>query len=135
MPSILLIDDDDRYRDALAVALFACGYTVTQAKEGEQGLKLFRAKPTDLVITEIVVPNKDGTAVVAELRRAFPDVGIIAVAGGRAHDAPLYLKIAEGFGADRTLKKPFTFATLFHAIEKSQNIRRRQYQTSSSEEP
>ena len=135
MPSVLLIEDDDQYREALAIALVACGYTVTQAKEGEQGVKLFRVKPTDLVITEIVMPNKEGTAVVAELRREFPDVGIIAVSGGRAQDAPLYLKIAEGFGADRTLKKPFTFATLFHALEESQNIRRRQCQTSNSEEP
>jgi DNA-binding response OmpR family regulator len=135
MPSILLIEDDNRYREALTIALVACGYTVTQAKEGAQGVKLFRAKPTDFVITEIVMPNKEGTAVVAELRREYPDVGIIAVSGGRAQDAPLYLKIAEGFGADRTLKKPFTFATLFQAIEESQNIRRRHCHPSNFEEP
>ena len=117
MPSILLIEDDDRYREALVIALVACGYTVDQATDGAEGVKLFRAEPTDLVITEIVLPNKDGTAIVAELRREFPSLGIIAVSGRLAHDASLYLKIAEGFGADRTLKKPFTFATLFHAIE------------------
>jgi DNA-binding response OmpR family regulator len=116
MPSILLIEDDNYYREALAIALVACGYTVNQATDGEQGVRLFRAKPTDLVITEIVLPNKDGTAAVAELRREYPRLGIIAVSGSFAQDAPLYLKIAEGFGADRTLKKPFTFATLFHAI-------------------
>jgi DNA-binding response OmpR family regulator len=117
MPSILLIEDDDQFREALAFALVACGFTVRQAADGEQGVKLFRATPSDLVITEIVMPNKDGTAAVAELRREFPSLGIIAVSGRRAQDAPLYLKIAEGFGADRTLKKPFTFADMFEAIE------------------
>jgi YesN/AraC family two-component response regulator len=80
-------------------------------------VKLFRATPTDLVITEIVMPNLDGTAAVAELRREFPSLGIIAVTGDGVEDPSLYLKIAEGFGADHTLKRPFTFATLFHAIE------------------
>jgi DNA-binding response OmpR family regulator len=117
MPSILLIEDDDQFREALAMALRACGYTVREAADGEQGVKLFRAKPADLVITEIVLPNKDGTAAVAELRREWPNLGIIAISGGFAQDAPLYLKIAEGFGADRTLKKPFTFANLFETIE------------------
>ena len=119
MPSILLIEDDDQYREALTMALGACGYTVVQAADGEQGVKLYRAKPADLVITEIVLPNKDGTAAVAELRREWPSLGIIAIAGDYAQDAPLYLKIAEGFGADRTLKKPFTFASLFAAIEET----------------
>ena len=117
MPSILLIEDDDRFRKALGLALVACGYTVSEATDGEQGVKLFRATSTDLVITEIVMPNLDGTAAVAELRREFPSLGIIAVTGDGVEDPSLYLKIAEGFGADHTLKKPFTFATLFHAIE------------------
>ena len=117
MSSILLIEDDDRFRRALALALLACGYAVSEAADGEQGVKLFRAEPTDLVITEIVMPNKEGTATIAELRRDYPALGIIAISDVDVHDAPLYLKIAEGFGADCVLKKPFTFETLFHAIE------------------
>jgi CheY-like chemotaxis protein len=70
-----------------------------------------------LVLTDIVMPHKDGTATVKDLRREFPDVGIIAMSGGLAHDAPLYLKIAGAFGANRTLQKPFTLPTLLATVE------------------
>jgi CheY-like chemotaxis protein len=69
-----------------------------------------------LVITDIVMPNRDGTSAVAELRRDFPNLGIIAMSGGRAHNAPLYLQIAKAFGANRTLIKPFTNAAMLQAI-------------------
>ena len=117
MPSILLIEDNDLFREALANALTERGYTVSQAADGEQGVKMFRAKPTDLVITDIVMPNKDGTAVVAEFRREYPGVGIIAMSGGAALDPALYLELAGAFGANRTLKKPFTLPTLLQAID------------------
>jgi DNA-binding response OmpR family regulator len=117
MPSILLIEDDELFRDALANALTEHGYTVTQAEDGEQGVKLFRAAPADLVITDIVMPNKEGIATVVELRRAHPKLGIIAMSGGAAHEPELYLKIAGTFGATRTLKKPFDLRTLLKAIE------------------
>ncbi|MBI4624944.1 MAG: response regulator [Verrucomicrobia bacterium] len=117
MPSILLIEDDELFRDALATALSERGYTVTQAEDGEQGVKLFRAAPTDLVLTDIVMPNKEGIATVQELRRDHPALGIIAMSGGLAHDAPLYLKLAGALGATRTLKKPFSLPTLLTAIE------------------
>ena len=58
MPSILLIEDDDAYREVFANALVEHGYAVTQADDGEKGVKLFRTAPTDLVITDIVMPNK-----------------------------------------------------------------------------
>lgn len=117
MPSLLLIEDDDLFRDALARALAEHGYKVIQAPDGEQGVRLFRAAPTDLVITDMVMPNKEGLETVAELRREDPNVGIIAMSGGLAHSAPLYLKLAGAFGANRSLKKPFTLDALLTAIQ------------------
>lgn len=117
MTSILVIEDDDLFRQALATALTERGYTVTQAADGEQGVKMFRAAPTDLVLTDIVMPNKDGTTAVAELRRDFPRLGIIAMSGGIAHQPALYLKIAGAFGANRTLLKPFDLPTLLAALK------------------
>ena len=119
MPSILLIEDDDLFREALADALNGRGYAVTQASDGEQGVKLFRTEPTDLVLTDIVMPNQEGIATVMELRRAYPNVGIIAMSGGLAHNAPLYLKLAGSLGATRTLKKPFGLPALLTAIEET----------------
>ena len=117
MPSILLVDDDELFRDALADVLIAWGFTVTQAADGVQGVKLFKTEPTDLVLTEIVLPNQDGITTVKELRRAHPDVGIIAMSGKLAVDPDLYLKIAVAFGANRKLKKPFDLSALQTAIE------------------
>jgi DNA-binding response OmpR family regulator len=117
VPSILLIEDDELFREALADALTERGYPVTQAADGEQGVKLFRAAPTDLVITDIVMPNKEGIATVMELRRDFPKLGIIAMSGGLAQDAQHYLKLAGALGANRTLEKPFAFPALLQAIE------------------
>ena len=119
MPSILLIEDDDLLREALADALTARGYTVMQATDGEQGVKLFRTGPTDLVITDMVMPNKEGIETIGDLRREDPNVGIIAMSGGLAHDAPLYLKLAGSLGATRTLKKPFGLPALLTAIEET----------------
>jgi len=117
MPSILLIEDDELFRVALADALTERGYNVTQAGDGAQGVKLFRAAPADLVITDIVMPNKEGLETIEALHRDYPKLGIIAMSGGLAQDAPLYLNIAGVLGANRMLQKPFDLPTLLTAIE------------------
>ena len=117
MPSILIIEDDDIFREALADALAARGFTVTQAEDGQKGLKSFRTAPTDLVITDLVMPNEEGLATIRALRRDWPELGIIAMSGGLAHDPALYLKFAGAFGADLTLQKPFDLPTLVASID------------------
>lgn len=117
MPAILLIEDDELFRTTLAEALASQGYAVTQAEDGAEGVKRFQAAPTDLVITDIVMPNQEGIATVRALRQFSPKVGIIAMSGGLAKDAPLYLKLAGGLGADRTLQKPFPLTTLLEAVK------------------
>src|ERR1035437_6131139 len=117
MSSILLIEDDNLFREAVAAALTEHGYTVTQAADGAQGVRLFRAAPTDLVITDIVMPNKEGLETIEALHREYPKLAIIAMSGGLAREAPLYLSIAGVLGADRMLQKPFALPTLLTAIE------------------
>ncbi len=117
MPTILLIEDDELFRTTLAEALASQGYVVTQAEDGVEGVKQFQAAPTDLVLTDIVMPNQEGIATVRALRQVNATVGIIAMSGGLAKDAPLYLKLAGGLGADRTLQKPFPLTTLLEAVQ------------------
>lgn len=123
MPSILLIEDDDLFREALAgalgVALAERGFTVTQAVDGEQGVRAFRAAPTDLVITDIVMPNPEGIETIKALQRENPKIGIIAMAGGHPHDTQLYLKVAGALGAARILQKPFDLPAMLAAIEET----------------
>ena len=117
MPFILLIEDDELFRDALATALAEHGYTVMQARDGAEGTRSFRVEPADLVLTDLVMPNQEGLETITALRHDHPKLGIIAMSGGLAQNAPLYLKVAGLLGATRTLQKPFDLQTLLTAIE------------------
>ena len=116
MADILLIDDEEIFREVLAAALTQAGHTVRQAGDGFVGLKLFRERPAELVITDIVMPEKEGLDTIRDLHRDFPDARIIAMSGGLAHDSKLYLHMAEKFGAAAVLPKPFSLADLHQTV-------------------
>jgi CheY-like chemotaxis protein len=119
MASILLIDDDDMFRDVLASALGASGHTVRQAANGAEGLRLFKQSPADLVVTDIVMPEKEGLGTIIELRQMYPNARVIAMSGGLAHDPKLYLHMAEKFGASAVLAKPFHLSDLMKAVDEA----------------
>ena len=107
MPQILVIDDDEQIRSMLCAILEREGYEVEVAADGEQGLNLFRKNPADLVITDILMPEKEGIETVRELREEFPDAKIIAISGGGSLAHPeIYLELCKKFGALRTFQKP-----------------------------
>ncbi|MDP1579238.1 MAG: response regulator [Candidatus Didemnitutus sp.] len=119
MADILLIDDDDLFRDVLANALERQGHHVRQAENGDAGLKMFRAQPADLVITDIVMPEKEGLDMIRDLRRDYPTARIIAMSGGLAQDAKLYLHMAGKFGALAVLAKPFPLTELREVVDRA----------------
>ncbi len=82
MARILLIDDDDSVRTMLRLTLAHFGHTVIEARNGKEGLELFQHANADLVITDIVMPEKEGLEVLMELRKKHPPVKIIAISGG-----------------------------------------------------
>jgi CheY-like chemotaxis protein len=84
MARILLIEDNDSVRTVLREALELAGHTVIEARNGAEGLALFPQAGADLVITDIVMPDKDGLDVLAVLREQVPPVNIIAISGARA---------------------------------------------------
>lgn len=116
MANILVIDDDDIFRDVLVSALTHVGHSVRQATNGVEGLRLFHEEPAELVITDIVMPEKEGLDMIRDLRREFPAARIIAISGGMAHDPRLYLHMAEKFGATAVLAKPFNLADLHQTV-------------------
>ena len=116
MADILVIEDDDTFRDLLLMALSQQGHTVRGAINGIDGLNQFRAQPADLVITDIVMPEKEGLDTIRDLRRDFPGTRIIAMSGGVAYDPKLYLHMASRFGATAILAKPFSLARLQEAV-------------------
>jgi DNA-binding response OmpR family regulator len=116
MAHILLIEDDELLRPLLARCLEAAGHAVTQAPTGRAGMRAFRAKFADLVITDIVMPDQEGIATIMGLHRDHPEVPVIAMSGGGANTA-LYLELAKKLGARFTLAKPFSPQDLLRAVE------------------
>ena len=117
MRRILIVDDDTQFLQMLRQTLERAGYEVLEAPDGKQGIRLYRDEPTDLIITDIMMPKKEGSETIMELKRDFPDVKIIAVSGGGRVDPGHYLEIACRCGADRTFTKPFDRAELLEAIQ------------------
>src|SRR5258706_7398782 len=108
MSRILLVDDDDSFRRMLMLTLTNMGHAVVEASNGKEAIKLFEAAPPDVVLTDIVMPEKEGLETIGELRRKHPGVKIIAMSGGGRVSATDYLKIARKLGAAGVLAKPFS---------------------------
>jgi CheY-like chemotaxis protein len=113
---ILIIDDEDQPRRMLQQVLIRVGYEVVEARDGNEGLQLFRASPTDLIITDILMPEKEGLETIIDLRREFPAVKIIAISGGGRTGNLNFLEVAKRLGAQRTLQKPFELQEMIAAV-------------------
>jgi DNA-binding response OmpR family regulator len=116
VPHILLVDDDDGVRRFMHRTLTQAGYEVEDAANGELAVQAYRRRPSDLVITDIVMPDKEGLQTVRELRNLTPPAKIIAISGGGFGRAADYLEMAIMFGAARVLSKPFTSQELIEAV-------------------
>ncbi len=116
MPFILVIDDDDQFRTMLREMLERAEYEVADAPNGKEGIRLYRENPADLVITDIIMPEKEGIETIMELKRDFPDVKIIAISGGGQIDPEKYLYMAGRLGAKRTFAKPVEREELLKAV-------------------
>jgi DNA-binding response OmpR family regulator len=113
---ILIIDDDEQFRQMLRRILEHEGYEVIEACDGRQGIERFSEMPADLVITDIVMPVKEGVETILEIKEAHPEVKFIAVSGGGWHAFEIDFDMARTLGA-RTLKKPFRQKELLKVIE------------------
>ena len=122
MARILIIDDDDQFRSMLRKMLEKAGYNdIEEATNGSIGMKLFREDPFDVVITDIIMPDKEGIEMITELTRDYPNIKIIAMSGGGRIGPQGYLEMAEHLGASRTLAKPFKHSDLIAAVQEILN--------------
>jgi len=116
MAIILVIDDDVGIRRFLARALASEGHKVLEAPDGLAGLTLFRERAPELVITDIVMPGKEGIETIREMRRHTPRIKILAISGSSFPHSAHYLDMAAKLGADVTLLKPIRPAELRDAV-------------------
>ena len=127
MTRIIIIDDEEDIRIVLKEILERAGFEVEVASNGSDGMDLLRQKRADLVVTDIIMPGKDGVETVYDIRMEFPNTKIIVISGG-GNVAPMeyqptaikttaYLASASEAGADLTLTKPFERAELISAVK------------------
>ncbi len=119
MARVLVVDDEEFIRFTLRQMLEKAGHEVVEAVNGQDALDSFAAAPVDLVITDIIMPEKEGIETIVELRRQQPDLKIIAVSGGGRTKTMDYLEIAERLGADSAIPKPLQRQVVMDAVNKA----------------
>ena len=114
---VLVVDDDPEMREAMARILGAAGYAVELAADGDQAIEVQRARPAEVLITDVFMPSRDGLETIQYFRIEYPDVGIIAMTGGSPTGrVDEYLKVAKVAGANATLRKPFAAQALLDSV-------------------
>jgi CheY-like chemotaxis protein len=119
-PVILLIDDEEPFRSVLRQVLRNAGYDVVEASNGAEGIKYFYEKPADMIITDIIMPEKEGIETIIELKNAYPDVKLIAMSGGGWYGTDIDFDMAKKLGA-HTLNKPFALQELLDVVNELLN--------------
>lgn len=117
MANILVVDDDELVRATLCHLLKDVGHHVREAANGREALSLVHAQVPEILVTDIVMPGKEGIETILEIRRSFDTIKIIAISGGSGNGRITYLGLAELAGADRVISKPFSRADLLQAVD------------------
>jgi DNA-binding response OmpR family regulator len=118
-PIVCVIDDDEQVRATLAEILRRSGYHVVLASDGDMGLEVVEQSGAAIVVTDIVMPNREGIETIREIRRSFPAVRILEISGGGSKSSSAdFLELAYALGADDVLAKPFRMAELLHKVGK-----------------
>ena len=113
---VLVIDDDPALLALMGAALRKSGLEVFLAGNGEVGMELFETVHPDLVVTDIVMPAKEGVSLIIDIKRSLFETRLIAISGGGVRGSKDYLRWAKELGADATLHKPFRMSVLLMIV-------------------
>jgi len=118
VPRILLVDDDPLVRGSIRILLEEAGHAVTEAVNGNEGLSALGRAPFDLLVLDIIMPEKEGLETIMAVRKNGNAIKILAISGGGRSQSLDFLPAAAKLGADATLKKPFTNAQLEQTVSR-----------------
>ncbi len=116
MAPILVIDDDPQINNLLQEVLESEGHQVITTERATEGLQRLKTSPFDLVITDIIMPGKEGLETIRELRQQYPPTKILAISGGMMQSGVDVLEIAKRLGANKVLSKPFDIQDLIQSV-------------------
>ncbi|HEY0104358.1 MAG TPA: response regulator [Brevundimonas sp.] len=122
MASIVIVDDDPTVRLIATEMLRDCDHAIVEACDGDEALKLVRSMHIDLVVLDMLMPNKDGLETIIEIRNLRPSIRILAISSGGRTGADLLLRTAMAFGADATLAKPLRVDTFAGSVDRLLSI-------------
>ena len=117
MPTILVVDDERLGRTVLSKMLRAGGHGVTEMANGQQALSYLEHHLVNVVVTDVIMPKKDGLETISEIHRRYPNTKIIAISGGARPSGPGALATARTLGANGTLAKPFRQKALLDLVD------------------
>lgn len=117
MPGILIVEDDIELREMLKVSFGRRKFTILEAGNGKDAITHFKPAVTDIVITDLIMPEEDGLKVIMKLREIKPSIKIIAISGGGKAGPGSYLNLAKALGADAVYSKPFSVNDVILKIE------------------
>ncbi len=117
MKKILVVDDDDLIRDLIYEILEPQGYQIFLAENGNRALEILDKEEIDLIITDIIMPDKEGIETILDIKKRLPHAKIIAMSGGGQLEANSYLSMAKRLGVNATLSKPFNPTKLLSMIQ------------------
>jgi CheY-like chemotaxis protein len=126
MAVILVVDDDTLIRTTIKKLLERAGHVVLEASNGIEAESVAATSGIDLLITDIIMPDKEGLMLVRDLKKRMPDLRIIAMSGGGRAGAFTLLDAASQFGAQTVLRKPFRAGELLKAIDTALRATREQ---------
>ncbi|MCK5226789.1 MAG: response regulator [Desulfobulbaceae bacterium] len=119
MAIILIADDDPPIRELLQRILENQGHTVVTFSNGKGIFDFLKKEKADLVITDLIMPDKEGLETIRELQQTHPEIKVIAMSGGGRDKPDDYLNMALAFGAGKALTKPFTKQEVISAINEA----------------
>jgi len=117
MAHVLIIDDDNQMRSLLREAFLLAGIEAETAADGTEAERILYTQHFKVVITDIVMPDKDGFEVIFELKQSHPTTAIIAISGGGRLDATDYLESAKSFGCVAVFQKPLNRKALISKVQ------------------
>lgn len=117
MACALVVDDEESVRHMLRRLLEGADFRVFEASNGNEALRVLDEDNVDLIIIDIIMPEKDGIETILEIRRRSPDLPIIAISGDSHAPNIDYLESARKLGANYTLRKPFSGADILNIID------------------
>ncbi len=122
MPGILIVEDEKDLREMLKISLTRHKFTVFEAENGKDAIIHFKPTITDLIVTDLIMPDEDGLKVIIKLKELKPSIKIIAISGGGKAGPGSYLNLAKALGADAIYSKPFSINELIAKIQELLNV-------------